>query len=115
MTQFDMFWDKVLRIQESVDVSEPALPRQRKAPRRYEIGSGEPSFPESPNDLYRRHQYEALDLMIQAIKSRFDQPGYSIYCNLQDVLIQAARDKEYTKELEIFIKMICTSHIFKHS
>ena len=98
--QFDMFWEKVLRMRASVDVQEPALPRQRKAPRRYEIGTGEPSFPDSPKDLYRKHYYEALDLVIQAIKSRFDQPGYSIYCNLQDVLIKAARGQEYVNELD---------------
>ena len=79
---FDAFWDKVMNKSSYVDVDEPTLPRRRKAPKRFQIGSGEPSFPESIADMFRQHYYEALDLLINSIKDRFEQPGYRTYQHL---------------------------------
>ena len=99
---FDQFWDKVIQYMSSggINVSSPKLPRKRKAPRRLEVGCGEPSFSQSPKDLYRRHYFEALDLALEAIRDRFDQVGYKTYKNLQDVLLKAARDLPYDPELK---------------
>jgi len=79
------------------------LPRRRKAPKRLEVGCGEPSHPQSPKDLYRRFYFEALDLVISAINSRFDQPGYQTYKNLQELLLQAAHGQDYHKEFEYVV------------
>ena len=38
-----MFWSKAIASAHEVDVSEPVLPCRRKAPKRYEIGTGEGS------------------------------------------------------------------------
>ena len=82
----DAFWDKVMNKSSNVSIDEPTLPRRRKAPKHFQIGSGEPSFPESIADMFRQHYYKALDLVINSIKDRFDQPGYRTYKNLQDLL-----------------------------
>ena len=37
---------------------------------------------------------EALDLVINSIKTRFDQPGYVMYKNLETLLVSAANGKE---------------------
>jgi len=42
---FQAFWDTVEISQASVDVTAPTLPRQRKVPRRYEIGESAPEYP----------------------------------------------------------------------
>ena len=79
------------------NVSEPSLPRKRKCPRRYEEGSAEAEFSLSVKDHYRRHYYEASDLVITGIKQRFDQPGYKIYKHL--LLLKAATTSfEHYKE-----------------
>ena len=70
-SNFELFWTKVMRLVQELDVDAPVLPRQRKRPRRYETGT-EGSFPQTVEDLYRIAYYEALDLIIGGIKSRFD-------------------------------------------
>ena len=102
---FDLFWEKVQRLREAdgVDIDPPVLPRRRKAPKRLEVGCGEPSHPQSPKDMYRRFYFEALDLVISAINNRFDQPGYQTYRNLQELLLKAARGQDFHKEFEYVV------------
>ena len=75
--------------------------RKQKAPKRLEIGCGEPSFPQSPKDLYRRYYFEALDLVLGAIRDRFDQAH--TYRNLQEVLLKAAHGLAYDTELKAML------------
>ena len=72
--EFDIFWQNVVKKSETVDVSEPRIPRKRKAPNRYETGIGEGSHPESPKDLYQIIYYAAIDRILFSIRDRFDQP-----------------------------------------
>ena len=96
---FDLFWEKVNTMARNVDVSEPALPRRRKMPKRFEDGTAAAEFPSSPKILYRQVYYEALDLL-QSIEDRFDQPGYQIYCCLEKLLENVAKGKSYSQELD---------------
>ena len=95
----DMFWEKVLKVASEVDVNDPVLPRRRKAPR-LEEGSALPEYPPSPKDMYRRVYFEALDLLMQTIKDRFDQPGYRIYSCIEMLLLKAFQKKDYSAELQ---------------
>ena len=45
---------------------------------------------ESVKDHYRCQYFEALDLAVESIKDRFDQPGYTIYSKLEDLLLKGA-------------------------
>ena len=63
---------------EHLNVSEPVLPTKRKAPRRTEIGEGTGDFHTTVVDHYRVIYFEAMDLIIQCIDDRFDQPGYKM-------------------------------------
>ena len=49
---FELFWQKVLTTCADFEVEEPHLPRQRKVPRRYEVGNADPEFPLSVVDEY---------------------------------------------------------------
>ena len=100
---FELFWQKVTKHAAELDVDEPALPRQRKRPRRYEDGIGEAHFSENVKDFFRRIFFEALDLVISGINSRFDQPGYKIYSKLEDLLVKAANNEEYNDEYQFII------------
>ena len=51
---------------------------------RIEIGTGEPTYPVTAQDYYRQIYFEAIDLMMNAIEQRFDQPSFDRYANSQD-------------------------------
>ena len=77
---FDLFWKKVNQMTSNVDVNDPVLPRKKRVPMRYEEGSAAPEY---HSTLYRQVYYEALDLAVQTINDRFDQPGYRSYCCME--------------------------------
>ena len=95
--EFDIFWQNVVKKSETVNVSEPRMPRKRKAPNRYEAGIGEGSHPKSPKDLYQITYYATSDRILSSIRDRFDQPGYKIYAHLQNLLTKAASADDYSK------------------
>ena len=45
---FQYFWEKALSHAQTLNVSDPQLPRKRKIPKRFETGSAEAEFPTSP-------------------------------------------------------------------
>lgn len=104
-SNFQLFWQRVCMEAQKFDVSEPCLPRRRKAPRRSDDGSTtDGSFPVTVEDHYRRIYYEALDLIVSCISTRFDQQGFKVYCNVQNLLLKAAQGVEYSLELDYVTK-----------
>ncbi len=97
---FSAFWEIVLSKQSNVDVNDPVLPRRRKTPKRFEQGEAPPEYDLTPKDMYKRKYYEALDLLLQAIDTRFNQPGYRAYCCLQNLLLQVFKEKDYSEEMK---------------
>ena len=101
---FNLFWQKVERTRDQLDVDEPQLARRRKVPREAEQGKAPAEFAMVPKDEYRRVYFEALDLAVTSIKSRFDQGGFRTFSNLEQLLIKACRGLSIEKELEV----VCT-------
>ena len=99
-TSFDLFWEKLERDKGSYKVSDPVVPRKRKAPQQYEIGSAMDDQPAIPKVLYRQQYYEALDLIINCVRSWFDQPNYNMYKNQQELLFNAIKDDDFKSELQ---------------
>ena len=54
----------------STDTNPPVLPRKRRAPARFEIGTGEGSHSATVEDHYRQAYFEVLDLAIASITDR---------------------------------------------
>ena len=77
--QFKLFYERVILDQNRFSINPPCLPCKRRAPDRLQVGSTSGDFHTSPEDPYRQLYYEALDLVMQSIKDRFDQPGYLVY------------------------------------
>ena len=92
--EYDLFWEKVTKMASELDVSEAKLPRKRKVPRRYDSGHAEAEFHSSPKSHYRQIYYEAVDLIVQSITERFNQPGYKVYLQLENLLIKAAKEEK---------------------
>ena len=64
---FDLFWEKVILMQEKLDISLPTLPRKRRAPDRFRVGSGDDFFHDDPKQYYRAQYFEALDLVLNFV------------------------------------------------
>lgn len=82
---FDIFWQKVDRQREKLCIDDAQLPRKRKLPRRYEHGDAVAEFHTLPKAFYRQVYFEAIDLAVSSICSRFDQPGYKVYSTVEQM------------------------------
>jgi len=97
-TEFDLFWDKLLKKARSVDIEEPQLPRRRRVPRCLDDGNSSSHFHhESPKAYYRQVYYEAIDNTISCLSDRFNQPGYQLYSNLEQLLIKASQQEDFSE------------------
>ncbi len=97
---FQLFWKHTELLREHTGIDEPILPRKRRAPSRYEIGDGEGFHLSLVEDHYRLLYFEAIDLAIMSIQDRFNQSGFLMYQNLEELLIKAANSKDYSSEME---------------
>lgn len=92
--EFSALFARGCQEQRPYEVSEPVLKRRHCAPCRFEVGEGEPEFPQTPQEYYRRIFYEALDHILLAIREWFDQPGYQTYQKLEELVFKACRGEE---------------------
>jgi len=83
---FLLFWERTEKERHELGVDALQLPRQRKIPRRLEVGTY------TVEDVYRKTYYEVIDLVLHAIRSRFDQKGYRILGRLESLLCDAEVD-----------------------
>ena len=91
---FNLFWKRTQQQWQQLGAAEPNLPKQRKVPRRYEVGSSFSEVETSVEAFYRKTYYEVIDYVVQAIRSRFDQNGYKILCRLEELLCDAKANLE---------------------
>ena len=94
---FDLFWKKVTTAAEKLNLEPPSLPHQRKRPKRYESGLA------AARTYYIVAYFEGLDLVIASIRERFDQPGFKMYRNLQELLLKAAKKHCYDEEYDLVV------------
>ena len=98
--RYSAFYSRVVQEQVRFGVSEPLLPRKHCAPQHFEDGSSAGYFHPTAEDHYRQIFFEAIDHVIQAIRNRFDQPGYGIYQNLEALILNSSMGKPYDNELQ---------------
>ncbi len=67
---------------------------------RFEAGSSDGDFYPTIESHYRQIYFEALDNAVQAIKDRFNQPGYAVYQNLEQLILKASTGMSYEDELQ---------------
>ena len=81
------------------------FPRGTRAPRRIETGTGEPTYPVTAQDYYRRIYLEAIDLMMNAIDQRFYQPSFDTYGKMESLLIKTLNSQDKSEELKFMEKL----------
>ena len=101
---FDIFWKYVERKRLSLQVPSPTLPRRRKVPRQFEVGEGATVHPVEVKEIYRRAYFEAIDLILAAVKDRFHQKGFNMLQKLETVVtsLQQPQQSEALKEIVNF-------------
>ena len=102
---FSKFWASLNEKFDDLDVDEPTLSSRRKMSKRFEPGNAPPEFPTSAKELYGQQYFEALDLVVNCVKDRFNQPGYQVYRHLEDVLLKCVHgDKSYREDIDFVSK-----------
>ena len=91
---------KVIKMAESLEVEKAQIPRKCKLPKRHDDGLAEAELHDDPKSYYRQHYFEAIDLSINCIQERFKQLGFQIYCNLEQLLLKASQEQNFTSEFE---------------
>ena len=98
---FNLYFVNVNKQARNHGLPESSLPRHRNAPKRFVVGSGESHQPLSVDEHCRRIYYEAIDLVTNAIRQRFDQPGFKAYCIMEALLLNALKPgTDVTDELK---------------
>ena len=67
-------------------------PRNRKLPRRLDDGPSEAHRHSSPKDMYRQTYYEAIDVVAEEVKRRFDQPDICMIRDIENLLLKSANE-----------------------
>ena len=102
---FDHFYE--LACQESYSLTnEPCLPRQRKAPKRYDEGS-QPHYFDCPKSRYRHSYYEILDPAAGEIERRFTHDDLKIVTQIEELLINAGNgvlNDSFDPSLHIYLE-----------
>ena len=80
---FALFWSKVTKKANQLNIDEPAVPRKRKRTVRYKCGNATPEFQSSVEEYYRQAYFEVFDVICSTIEDRFRQPGYQLYSNFE--------------------------------
>ena len=98
---FKSFYDAViLKSKNYSSMTGPVLPRRTCAPRRIEIGTGEPAYPATTQDYYRQIYFESIHLMVNTIEQRFDQPSFAAYAKMESLLVKALNSQDNSRELQ---------------
>ena len=97
-------------------VNKPELPRKRKRPNYrsivdymqidgYDGKEDNAHHPSTPEEYFRGHYFDMLDLIITSIKDRFNQPAFVAFLNLEQLLLNIINESNYDSELE-YVKNI---------
>ena len=67
-----------------LSVDSPAFPRPIRVPKRFAAGTEQLKFTE-PKARYRELYFEFLDLAVNTVHSRFEQPGIDLCTKIENV------------------------------
>ena len=54
----------------------------------------------TPEQVYRRIYFEALDLIVSSIEERFDQPSFKAYSNMESLLIGVLSSQDVSSQID---------------
>ena len=117
---FKSFWDTMCNKRDELDINREKLPRKRKHPRHLTDFFGYVQTPEQEfclsKDMYRAKYFKCYHFVIKAISDRFDQPDYTVYSALENIILMTLinnksfetlyEDDIDTPKLEVQLKLL---------
>ena len=104
-TMFDRFYLNAVEESKAL-TGEPKLPRNRKFPRGIDHGTSEGHRHLSPKEMYHQIYYEAIDVVAEEVKRRFDQPDICIIRDIENVLLKCTNKGTIdllTRQIVVFL------------
>ena len=100
---FNSFRDTVCNKRDELDINREKLPRKKKHPRHLTDFFGYMQPPEQEfclsKDMYRAKYFECYDFVIKAISDRLDQPDYTVYCAMENIILMTFRGENVNDEM----------------
>ena len=103
---FNHFWEYVVQLQNKLSVEDPAPFRKGKIPARYDESPDTAYFASTSKDKYRIIYFECIDVLANAIETRFNQPDDQMYLKMQELLIKGFKEESFEEELDIIASSI---------
>ena len=100
---FDLFWQKVEKTRDQLDVDEP---KQQKVPKRFEEGSAPAEFAVLQLSLQCPQKMNIVGCILRlcdqySIRNRFDQKGFKTYSSVEQLLYKAYGGQCFKEELDL--------------
>ena len=96
---FEIFWEYVIFMCKKLSIEQPVQQRKRKLPVRFDENQDTYHHPETPKEEYRKVYFECIDYLVNSIETRFNQPDYQIYLQMQELLLKSFRSESCNEEL----------------
>ena len=85
---FDLFWQQSLTVQKPMVLENQICLVHVRCLKSMRTAMQCVKFTMNLKPIFNNN--EAIDLAINCIKDRFQQPGYTVYCQLENLLLKAA-------------------------
>lgn len=85
-SKFEEVWANAEKGANNLNLDKPKLPRQRRAPKRFETSSTAHAFL-PPKDYYRKLYFEIHDHVISSMKSRFESKTINLLNSFENFVI----------------------------
>ncbi len=87
-SKFDTFYQHIVDQASSI-TEPPSLPRNRKAPRRFDAGQNPHQY-SNPKDRFRHIYFEAIEVVVGEVERRFEQEDLKVAQEIECLLLSAA-------------------------
>ena len=104
-SQWTELWASCTQDAQRLNVDQPAVPRNRRPPRRLDDGSQPVQL--EPADHFKRQFYELLDIAMSTMTQRLQQPSLNVYTNIEKSLIAAANGQLSSSDMKDNLTAIC--------
>jgi len=104
-SQWTELWASCTQDAQRLNVDQPAVPRNRRPPRRLDDGSQPVQL--EPADHFKRQFYELLDIVMSTMTQRLQQPSLNVYTNIEKSLIAAANGQLSSSDMKDNLTAIC--------
>ena len=96
---FDLLWNHVMKKKVSMRLLQSLLCPEKGKFHHDTISNGNEYFHGNPKLFYLQHYFDVVDSVAGKIKEQFDQPSYSIYIKLQNIILKASCCQDFRSEL----------------